>query len=325
MQLHFLIPDPTAFQSGGNRYNDALITALKKKGVHVSHSPFDTNIYYGSPDTTYVLDSIYFEQISKPEEELPPNCIGLIHHLNSMFPGEPGHFERHEESVLQHCNAHLATSAFTKQYLINRGCPPEQITTIEPAIAPRDVEVRAVSKVRALVVANCIPRKGILPFLNALAQSQIQPYFALNIIGSLTHDPDYAEQCKRLILDHQVLQQCVHLLGEQDDETLDKHYHASNLFLSTALFETFGMAIQEALTYKIPVLVHSGGNSSNHVLEEMNGYTFETHEAMAQTFSNLVRDTDPLRQLHVSLQNHVPEYLNSWDDAADVLIDFLRL
>ncbi|MDX1477694.1 MAG: glycosyltransferase family 4 protein [Saprospiraceae bacterium] len=323
MQVHFLIPDPGAFQSGGNRYNAALIAALRQRQVHVSHSPFNPEIYYASPDTIYVLDSLYFESIAQPDA-LPPQCLALVHHLNSMYPGGPGYYERHEAPVLERMAGYIATSHFTREYLAERGLEEQQIVVIEPVVdRPTEIPDREVARVRGLIVANCIPRKGVLPFLQALADARPQPYFDLNVIGSLQHDETYARSCQALIRETPVLAQCVRLMGEQDDATLHGYYDKSNIFLSPSEFETFGMAIQEAIVYGLPALVHSGGNSEHHVRPGVNGEVFTSHQQMARTFAGMVDDLESLRQLHLSIQSFEDPYLDDWLVAADLLTEFV--
>ncbi|MDX1409336.1 MAG: glycosyltransferase, partial [Saprospiraceae bacterium] len=117
---------------------------------------------------------------------------------------------------------------------------------------------------------------------------------------------------------------CVRLLGEQDDDTLLRYYRESNLFLSPSVFETFGMAIQEALMFGMPALVHAGGNSANHIREGLNGHVVHSHREMARLLSRLIDAPGELAQLHQNMRTVPSNYLDSWQAAADLLCRFVE-
>src|SRR5690606_16794341 len=161
-RCHFIIPDPEAFPSGGNVYNACLMDRLRESGLAVSWHPFQPGTLPEEKSTRYVLDSIDFTGIDRPSEQIPGNCIALIHHLDSLFPFSDAHFESHERSVLDRFAGYLTTSPFTRDYLVGRGYDPERITVIDPApLLPRADRTPS-PKVRALILGSCTPRKGQL-------------------------------------------------------------------------------------------------------------------------------------------------------------------
>ena len=100
----------------------------------------------------------------------------LVHHLPSLEPGLPPADPSlgTEAAALARCRAFVATSPFTARLLASRGFPAERILTLtpaaptpatEPAAPPR----RYLPPLRALMVGNLIPRKAVLPLLEALA------------------------------------------------------------------------------------------------------------------------------------------------------------
>ena len=317
---HFIIPEPSSFPSGGNIFNQHLLEALRFEGIHISHSAFRPDVLLGSPDTLYFLDSIFFSQVTDPERQVPPHCIGLIHHLDSLYPYSDHIFEQHEQPVLRHLVGFLVTSPFTRQYLINRGYDPSRIHVIEPAPSMQRVVERPSGKVHALMLGSCIPRKGQLEFLTALAEHGPQPYYTLTIAGDLTANLQYAEQCKSVVLNSPTLTKCVRFTGAQQAESITALYARSDLFLSAAWMETYGMAIQDAVMSGLPVIVHEGGYAAEHVKHTENGFRCSDHQAMVRAFARCVEDPELFQQLSARAQGYQHPY-HTWETAARLFID----
>ena len=320
-QFHFLIPDPASFMSGGNVYNAHLMTALTNAGAHVSHSPFQPELMLTSPDTVYIFDSIYFEKIERPGQQIPPRCIALIHHLNSLYPLSEEYFRQKEKSILDQFSGFIVTSQFTSYYLTDRGFDPAQIFSIEPAPTFQKQTNRLPSpQVHALILGSCIPRKGQLRFLQALAEADITRGYTLVIAGSLTADVEYAHHCADIILHHDTLKKCVRLLGEQAAGSIQQLYDQSNLYVSSSEMETFGMAIQDAVMSGMPVLALEGGYAAEHVSPGINGYRCKNVAQLVIEFRRCVMDSDHFLTLQQRAASFAPEY-GTWDDGAKKLIE----
>jgi glycosyltransferase involved in cell wall biosynthesis len=316
-QCHFIIPDPNAFPSGGNVYNKHLISALARKGIHISHSEFQPHVFLASTHTQYVFDSIYFNAVTNPSIQIPDNCIGLIHHLESLYPLSDAIFEKTEREILSGFSALLVTSNFTLEYLVQRGFDADSICVIEPAPMMETVERVPGEKVRALMLGSCIPRKGQLAFLEALATSTVPPYFKLTVAGSLTVDPTYARKCQELVLATPTLASCVRFIGAQDSNAIRQLYERSNLFISGAAMETFGMAIQDAVVTGMPVLACIGGYAAEHVTQGANGFQCADIGQLVQEFSRCVTDRDHFLGLQNRAIGYPPNY-KTWDEGAEL-------
>ncbi len=319
-QAHFITPDPTAFPSGGNVYNARLIEAIVRAGVHVSHDAFHPNWTLSSQDTLYVLDSYYFENITEPVLQIPEPCVGLIHHLNSLFPDSVLYFTEKEKPILDRMSGYIVSSRFTQQYLSSRGYDNSSIVRIEPA--PSLVRYTRTSfdkNVRALMLGSCIPRKGQLEFLTALAASDIPPLYSIVVAGSLNADPVYAEKCSEVIHNDERLKSCVHLIGEQDSAAINNLYMEPNLFLSASFMETFGMAIQDAAVCGLPLLALEGGYAAEHIVSDINGVRCTSPEHLVQEFERCVTDPDYFVSLQKGAATFEPQY-QTWDQGANTFI-----
>ncbi len=322
-QCHFIIPDPESFPSGGNYYNRYLIQALLRLGVHVSHSAFQPNVLLSSPDTLYLLDSLFFEAVTTPDRQIPPGCFGLVHHLNSLWPLSTEYFAQREKPVLDHLSGYIVTSRFTRQYLSDRGIDAAHIHVIEPAPRMQHIHRTADPVVHALMLGSCIPRKAQLSFLEALAEDGPALNYSLTIAGSLTTDSVYARQCQRILKDNPLLQQSVRFAGEQQTAEIQRLYAEHNVFISASEMETFGMAIQDAVVSGMPVLVQEGGYAAEHVVQGQNGFRCANSTALVQAFCRCVEDNDNF----IALQQRSSAFdysYNSWDVAAKQLLDILQ-
>jgi glycosyltransferase involved in cell wall biosynthesis len=321
LQVHFLIPDPSAFISGGNVYNAHLIHALIDQGAHVSHGIFRPDIMLSSPDTLYILDSICFGQIDEPDHQIPGRCLGLIHHLNSLYPMSEDYFQHREKAILDHFSGFIVTSNFTLQYLAARGFDPSRICVIEPAPTIQSRVRKPPSQlVNAFMLGSVIPRKGQLAFLQSLAEADLPSSYTIVIAGSLTADRDYAQQCIEVIQNNDSLKTCVKILAEQKGTTVQQLYANSNLYLSSAEMETFGMAIQDAVVSGIPVLAIEGGYAAEHVSHGINGYRCKTHEQLAAELGHCINDSDHFLAMQDRALAFEHQY-HTWTEGATTLID----
>lgn len=320
-QVHFLIPDPDAFPSGGNIYNARLMEALKAQHAVVTHEPFEAISYPQHAHKIYILDSIYFSAQRSSPFPIPHPCIGMIHHLNSLYPLSEDLFQLEDRPVLEQFDGYIVSSRFTYQYLLDHGFDASTITIIEPApTLERSNQRSDSSKVHALMTGSCIPRKGQLAFLEALSASGIPPYYTLTIVGSLTADPLYASQCASIILQHEHLRKCVRLLGEQDAVTIQRLYHKHNLFISSSAMETFGMAIQDAVNCGLPVLALEGGYAAEHVEQGVNGFRCRTMDQVVHALKGCVEDTLRFKTLREQAFAFKPQY-HSWQEGAEIFVD----
>ena len=296
--LHtFLIPDPEAFVSGGNRYNLELIQALREVGLSVNVRTWE-NWKPGPGEGLLWVDSLYLDQwaglADKPEARL------LVHHLPSLFSENEAADVAKDRTQLRHFSGFLCTSAFTAEYLVKLGFSQDQCLTVDPGAHLLPPRARGYAdSLRGLIVANVIPRKGILPLLESLlsaAGAESSPW-QLSIAGSEQLDVAYAQACGALVARHELLASRVHWLGELDEASMKAAYLSHNLLLSPAAMETYGMAIREGLCMGLPALVMEGGFAHRHLDGGQQGAIFSSSATMAAAFCQLSQHPDRLRAL----------------------------
>jgi glycosyltransferase involved in cell wall biosynthesis len=330
--LYFVLPDMEEIPSGGNLYNAHLIGALRqlRPEVVVVDWPDYLDLRQAGKPGIFWIDTLFLDAY----KELPPHDYeqqreGLIvHHLESLYPprgySSEDWYDHREAEVLKRFSCFLATSTYTRDYLQAKGFASQQIIVAPPALGmPPQARATDTHELRALMVSNLVERKGILPFLEALARlwADLGP-FSLTLVGSDEIEPEYAHACHQLMAEHPELATCIHLTGALLPQKTNRYFRFSNLYLSTAFMETYGMALQEARSFRLPILALNRGNVSAHV--RGNGKLFDSLEELVDCFVSLTRHPDAFKRLHDQALHCCTEDHADWNVVANQLIAGLK-
>jgi glycosyltransferase involved in cell wall biosynthesis len=161
--------------------------------------------------------------------------------------------------------------------------------------------------VRALMVANLVPGKGVAELLASLA-SRIHATDALDlaIVGGARHDPRYAQQCHALAKDAR-LRGRVRFLGELSPEQTQAHLAACNLLVSASTMESYGMALAEARTVGVPILARRGGHVATLVGGQWGGEVFlNTEDLVAAVLMLCCTPTEHRRRIQLARARALP-------------------
>lgn len=324
-KIHFVLPDDRHLPSGGNIYNEQLIEALRKLGQAVEIIDFAAyqEAILQDREGFYGVDSLFIEEMKTLLGYSPKKACSffILHHLQSLHPPagvDAGlFFEEHEREVLHFFQAFLLSSTYSKSYLQQKGITAPMMV-VEPAASPGSSasSLPLAPPVRGLMVANVVERKGILPFLEALAsQSDAEDDFMLNIIGRTEMEAEYYMACVQCV-ESSGLRGKVHFRGALKHTDTLKQYGQHHVFISAAYMETFGMAIQEAKAQGLPLLLCEGGNAESH-LSTGGGMLCANIFELAGNFIELCRNDSLMQELWQSAKaerNTYNEY--SWQQAA---------
>ena len=189
--------------------------------------------------------------------------LALVHHPLAAESGLSAELARSLESSERQALAlvrHVVvTSAATKDALGSYGVAPERISVVEPGTDPvtRVCASRRAQGLRILCVAAVIARKGHEVLLQALAPLA-QRRWHLTCVGNVTRDPATVQRLEAL-LRHLALTERVAFTGEVDAAQLADFFGNTDLFVMPALYEGYGMAVAEALSYGLPVIATRTG------------------------------------------------------------------
>jgi len=334
LKLYFVIPDPETFVSGGNIYNKKIIAALQSQGVEatrIDFVDFEKRNKQTEENACYFLDTLYLEQLNLPTIDavfFKEKCFLIVHHLESLYPQNGQDvaqvFTQKEAPLLRLFKGFLTTSEYTKSYLTQKELNPENYIVVPPAIDEKiTIKKRNAESINIVLVANIIKRKGILAFLEALKNNKISN-IKVNIIGSTKHESTYYLECKSLIDSNLYLQKIINVKDEVATEVMPQEYEKANLFVSTAYMETYGMAIHEAVYYRLPLLVLEGGNAGAHVKPTVNGWVAKTMEDLVAKLKYLEGNRNDFQQLLERAWDYRPYDNYSWEVAAKLLVEQLK-
>lgn len=329
----FVVPDFSAFISGGNIYNESLITALQALGYPcqtITFSKFEIS-FQKEEAALFFIDSLFLTEVAALLS-LPRNGSEiwlLVHHLTSLYPppdtNSLDYFKTNEAPLLKLFDGFLTSSQFTADYLHQKRGLVQQTIVVPPAIKylPPTIVDKSADTINALIVANLVERKGILPFLEALSSIEWTPWeeqLTIEIIGSEMMSPSYVKACHLVLDQHPELASIVHLNGVVPEEEMPAYYEWSNLFISTAYMETYGMALQEARYFQLPILAVNGGNVATHIEEEKNGFLLTNPTLVALQLKQLCEYRTLLKNLLVNAKyKAITDEVYTWENAAVLL------
>jgi len=329
--LAFALPPLDGPTSGGTRFNRRLIDALGALGRPPevwSLEQAERIVAELRPRTLWV-DSLWLHAIPRLVRQAAPACrIGLLAH---WLPTLVSHGERpprdalspEERAALDHAEGALVPSEYLASELTGLGVDPSRVRVLEPGSAlpleptpPR----RHDGPVRAVVVANLLPGKGIAPLLEGLARRlRSSDALELRVIGSRTMAPDYAERCRATVEEHPGLCDRVDLVGALSHRDCIENLRQADLLVSASRMESYGMALADARAAGRPILARRGGNVAAHVEARWGGGLVSDEDSLAAALVDVVRDREALaRRQHLAWTHRMQRL---WSAVASALLD----
>lgn len=330
LPLVFALPAGSDAPSGGNVYNYELTRALDAL-VPVTVTTFDgaRSALEAAKPGIFFFDTLELERTAALAAPHPDQLLGLVvHHLPSLEPDAPAHGPEldRENALLARFACLLATSDFTRALLAGRSFDERSILTVPPALDPVPVVTPRTYEppLTALLVANLVPRKGVLELLAALAAlARDDPPLSLRIAGREDMDPAYAGACRTLVAAAPHLAPRVRFEGAVPHERMGALYDGAALLVSASSMETFGMAIHEARAHGLPVVAVEGGYSLRHFADGASGLGCANAEEAAATLVALARDEPRMAALFANAQATRASSDRSWTDAACEFLEAL--
>jgi glycosyltransferase involved in cell wall biosynthesis len=337
-RLLFAIPGDISARSGGYGYARRVLAALPKCGIEAVHialpgafpnpTPADVAASVATMNgaaqagDVLLIDGLAYGALPESAARaLAAPIVALCHHplcLETGLTDERREALRTSEArALALVRRIIVTSAHTRETLVSDfGAPRAKITVALPGIDrfPR-ARGSGGGALALLAVGALIPRKAFGMLVEALVG--VRDGWRLRIAGPAPHAPTRSALVE--LIARRGLGDRVELLGETDDEGINLLFDASDVFVSSSLYEGYGMALAEALAHGLPVVMTTGGAAAETVpdtaaLKVAPGDV----EALRDALRRIIAD-DELRAGLAEESWRAGQELPRWEDAAQAI------
>jgi glycosyltransferase involved in cell wall biosynthesis len=286
VRVAFVTVGDTSRLTGGYLYNARVLTSLLERGVEVEeivlsgaspHEQREAASQFSSGLNPRRFDVIVVDALARIvcaphldrwREERP--VVAMVHELPSVAaPEDATDKERTYEEPLLRSDRLISVSEHGRSILEERGVPAARIRVVPPGFdrlqAGRVSSSSRDERVRALCVAQWIPRKGILDLVQAWALHE-RPGASLELIGETDADPAYEASVHAAVA--RAPDASIIVSGPVDDAALGRAYAAADLFVLPSRYEGYGVVYVEALAHGLPVIACDVGPVPELVGEE---------------------------------------------------------
>ncbi|MEX0451356.1 UNVERIFIED_CONTAM: glycosyltransferase family 4 protein [Spiribacter pallidus] len=312
-----VMPAPIERATGGNAYDRRMAEALPGLGIETRLAAVTGDFPHPGADDQQQLRATLESQVNGAvlvvdglilgglpelfaEQANRLRLIGLVHHPLADETGlshpSAETLRLSEARSLALCKGIIATSAFTARRIKTLGLAHRPVHVAPPGTAPRPLAEGRDGDPTLLCVASLTPRKAQHVLIDALNGMQDQPWHC-TLAGEDRLNPAYARRIRRQI-ETQRLDRRITVTGALDTDRLENAYHRADLFVLPAVYEGYGMVIDEAIARGLPVVSTQGGAIPD-TLPPGAGVLVPPHDADAlrKTLSQLLRDPATHRQL----------------------------
>jgi glycosyltransferase involved in cell wall biosynthesis len=344
--VHVIVPasiDDPARPSGGNLYDRRICDGLVAHGWSVHEHPLPGT--WPRPDTAahealigvltgladgavVVLDGLIASAVADvPSFTRRLVLLILVHMPLAQGPDDVAETRAVEKAVLASAAAVIATSAWTKDWLIAQyALRPERIHVVEPGSDAAEVAPGTTAGGELLCVAAVTPAKGHDVLVAALAEVRDLCWGCV-CAGAVDLDPAFVDHLRDLTAAGEISGR-IRFVGTRTGAELEATYAASDLLVLASRSETYAMVVTEALARGIPVIATAVGG-----VPEALGYGSdsirpgilvppENPQALAAAVRSWLGDADLRLRLRRAARQRRAQ-LSDWDTTAGRFSDVL--
>lgn len=222
-------------------------------------------------------------------------------------------------SFVRHFDGMIAYSQRGAEEYAALGFPRQKIFVAHNSVSPAPNEryeraPRSTDRATVLFVGRLQARKRVDYLLQVCAEMEPKP--RLIIIG------DGPERGKLEQLARQVYPSA-EFIGAKHDAELKPYFEQADLF---ALPGTGGLAVQQAMSYGLPVIVAKGDGTQDDLVREGNGWQIppDDYDALVSTMKSALSDAARLRKMGAESYRIVKEEINL-EKMVEVFVTALNL
>ena len=289
LTIHFLCPGDINSLTGSHIFTHRFAEGLKKKGHQITIHQLPNDFPFPSDSSllttqnilnsisvsdTIILDNLISSSIPGILKEFAHrnHLVSLFHLPLSIYPGF-SIYQREmlafsESETMEYIHHILAVGPFIEKFLLQQGIDKKKIIVTFPGVDDCPQKKSYPSKPRRLLsVANLIRCKGHVTLVKALSAFK-NINWVLDCYGDLDLDRQYLGDLQALIR-RSNLQDKIFIHGTISGKALSDAYLNADLFIHPSEFETYGIALTEALAHGIPVVTSTGGGTLSTVPASM--------------------------------------------------------
>jgi glycosyltransferase involved in cell wall biosynthesis len=331
--------------SGGYLYDRKLVEYLRAQGDTVEIISLAWRNYAAHLGDNFAfrlppgLDILIQDELNHPSliganaGKHPYPVVSLVHHLRCSelrLAWQNAFYQIIEKRYLRSVDGFIFNSQTTKGVvngLIGNG--RSSIVAFPPTdrfgqgMTEQSVFERAKSgPLRILFLGNVISRKGLHTLLEAVRREKLD--FRLDVIGSLTSDPAYANALQQKVL-VPGLKSKVFFHGPLDNDELAGKLRAAHVLVVPSSYEGFGIVYLEGMAFGLPAIGTTAGAAREIISDGETGYLIapEDAETLAARLMALASDRDLLARMSL---NALKRYRQqpTWEQTAGEIREFLQ-
>ncbi len=190
---------------------------------------------------------------------------------------------------------------------------------------PEAITARALARgpLRLLFLGNLIPRKGLLPLIQALGGLPRNAW-SLRVVGRLDMDGAHVRRVRQTLAARGLADR-IQLVGPREGAALTAEFNRAQVFCMPYAYEGFGMATLEAQAFGLPVVGAREGATGELVSNGVDGYlvTRGDHAAVCRALDKLNADRTKLGQMGLVARRRFERH-PGWADTMTHLALFLE-
>ena len=228
--------------------------------------------------------------------------------------------------LISNASLYLSPSKKTDQFFIHYGAEKWLIhrypfTSVSIADIPTKIFSRNSdsSEIRYLYVGRIIPLKGVDNLIFAFNKaSQVNSNIRLSIIGNAP-DPAYLAKLQNSASTK------IDFRAFMDSKELQNEYLNSDVFVFPTRYDPWGLVINEAISYGLPVISSNESMSAQElIVNGQNGFLYDPEDV--ERLSELIlyiADNKKLRE-EISINNHKLARMNTIEKMVDVHLEVFK-
>ena len=344
MKIGLIIYGSIDTLSGGYMYDRMMVEYLRAQGdtVEIISLPWRNYAAHLTDNFSFKLppnlDILIQDELNHPSliganrGKHPYPIISLVHHLrcSELRPKWQNDLYRvAEKKYLQSVDGFIFNSQTTKgvvNSLIGNSKP--DVVAFPPtdrfgdAISESEIEERGKKKeLHILFLGNVMGRKGLHTLLEAARLSTFN--LRLDIVGSLTSEPEYAKQMQEFATVNG-LSSTVHFHGSLNNQPLIDKLKNAHVLVVPSSYEGFGIVYLEGMGFGLPAIGTTAGAASEVIQGGVDGFLIEPGDAhsLATKLQFMNERRDVLVQMSLAARTR---YLAQpkWNQTARQIREFL--